>query len=326
MATILIYDRHDEHRQEAKSLLEGRGDDWEILAAPSASEMFRLVAERPVDLIVAEEDVKGEENGNGRENGLLPQLRRKHVRVPVLVISDHDVNNVDALLMGAASYVPRSSMARDLVVVANRLLTLAGCRRRHARLLDGLLASEVKFRICGNDRSMIPVLCGHLVDGLEEFDLVGDSNRMQISVALEEAMVNGIVHGNLEVPSILREQDWASFEQTIEERREQTAFSHRTLTVRANYTPELAAFVVRDEGPGFDPEAVPDPTDPRFIDRPHGRGLYLIRSFVDEVRFNEAGNSITLVVRKQTSNGAALPSGSGDDRVTATAGDCDDSC
>lgn len=54
---------------------------------------------------------------------------------------------------------------------------------------------------------------------------------------------------------------------------------------------------ITDEGEGFDPEAVPDPTAPSNLTRPCGRGLFLMRQLLDEVRYNDKGNSVTLVLR-----------------------------
>jgi hypothetical protein len=55
--------------------------------------------------------------------------------------------------------------------------------------------------------------------------------------------------------------------------------------------------VIADEGPGFDTRSIPDPTDPENFLRPSGRGLLLIRTFMQETYHNEAGNEITLVKR-----------------------------
>ena len=59
-----------------------------------------------------------------------------------------------------------------------------------------------------------------------------------------------------------------------------------------------ATYVIRDEGRGFDPAALSDPTSPQNLDRLTGRGLFLIRTFMDEVRHNDVGNEITLVKRR----------------------------
>ena len=59
-----------------------------------------------------------------------------------------------------------------------------------------------------------------------------------------------------------------------------------------------AVFMIRDEGPGFDPASLPDPTDPANLERVSGRGLLLIQTFMDKVEHNETGNQITMVKRR----------------------------
>lgn len=54
---------------------------------------------------------------------------------------------------------------------------------------------------------------------------------------------------------------------------------------------------ITDQGEGFDPTAVPDPTEPANLTRPCGRGLFLMRELLDEVLFNDRGNQVTLVLR-----------------------------
>ena len=63
-------------------------------------------------------------------------------------------------------------------------------------------------------------------------------------------------------------------------------------------TRQEAVFVVRDEGNGFDPSQLPDPTDPANLERVSGRGLLLIQTFMDQVEHNERGNEITMRKRK----------------------------
>jgi anti-sigma regulatory factor (Ser/Thr protein kinase) len=56
--------------------------------------------------------------------------------------------------------------------------------------------------------------------------------------------------------------------------------------------------VIRDQGPGFDPTSLPDPTQPENLERAFGRGMLLISTFMDEVRHNEQGNEITMIKRR----------------------------
>jgi anti-sigma regulatory factor (Ser/Thr protein kinase) len=59
----------------------------------------------------------------------------------------------------------------------------------------------------------------------------------------------------------------------------------------------MGEFVIRDEGPGFDPASLPDPTDPENIEKACGRGLLLMRTFMDKVDYNRTGNQVTLTKR-----------------------------
>jgi anti-sigma regulatory factor (Ser/Thr protein kinase) len=59
-------------------------------------------------------------------------------------------------------------------------------------------------------------------------------------------------------------------------------------------TSESAQFKIRDEGPGFDPQTLPDPTDPEYLERPSGRGVLLMKSFMDKVTYNDSGNEVTM--------------------------------
>ena len=102
-------------------------------------------------------------------------------------------------------------------------------------------------------------------------------------------------HGNLEVDSKLRQVDEKQFHRLIEERRHLPPTPRGNCTSDGLHVADAAEFTVTDEGPGFDPSSLPDPTDPVNLDTIGGRGLLLIRTFMDEVQFNERGNAITLV-------------------------------
>jgi serine/threonine-protein kinase RsbW len=70
----------------------------------------------------------------------------------------------------------------------------------------------------------------------------------------------------------------------------------RRILVRADLTGDTIRLQVTDNGPGFDPAEVPDPTAPEAVGRAIGRGLFLIRSLADQVEFNPEGNSIWMTL------------------------------
>ncbi len=97
--------------------------------------------------------------------------------------------------------------------------------------------------------------------------------RFNLRVALCEALANAIVYGNRLDPE-------------------------KRVYVRVEVADEELAVYVRDEGEGFDPEHVPNPTDPERIGLEEGRGIFLIRQVVDEVHYNDRGNSICMIMRR----------------------------
>jgi serine/threonine-protein kinase RsbW len=100
------------------------------------------------------------------------------------------------------------------------------------------------------------------------------TTRFRLRVVLSEALSNAIVKGNREDHG-------------------------KWVDVRAELGPDAIRVWVTDEGAGFDPSAVPEPTRPEQLDEARGRGLYLIRKLVDSVEFNERGNSICMILRRQ---------------------------
>ena len=83
----------------------------------------------------------------------------------------------------------------------------------------------------------------------------------------------------------------------VAERRGQPPYQDRRVRFTVKHSQAEVVFVVRDEGSGFNPALLPDPRDPANLDKHSGRGLLLIRTFMDEVIHNERGNQITMVKR-----------------------------
>src|SRR5207253_354782 len=132
-----------------------------------------------------------------------------------------------------------------------------------------------------------------------QMKLIDKTGLIRIGTALHEVLVNAIEHGNLEMDSELREKsDRSAYRQVLDQRRQQLPYRDRRVRLRLRISRTEAVCVIADEGPGFDPNRLPDPTDPANLEKSAGRGLFLVRTFMDEVRFNAAGNEITLIKRR----------------------------
>ena len=78
-------------------------------------------------------------------------------------------------------------------------------------------------------------------------------------------------------------------------RRRESPYQQRRIEIEVRLGLGRAVFVIRDEGPGFDPAALPDPTDPANLEKITGRGYLLMQAFMDHVDFNDRGNEVTMV-------------------------------
>ena len=90
-----------------------------------------------------------------------------------------------------------------------------------------------------------------------------------VRLALEEALVNAIKHGNRLAPD-------------------------KRVRVVCRISSELIRVEITDQGEGFDPTTVPDPTDPDRLGTPYGRGVMLIKAFMSRVQYNASGNQVVL--------------------------------
>jgi anti-sigma regulatory factor (Ser/Thr protein kinase) len=210
---------------------------------------------------------------------------------------------VRALRSGAASYVPKRNLAQDLLETVKRVLAVAGEQRSLERIRSCLKESRYSFSL-DNDQSLIVPLVTFLQKQVGRVVQLDEAELLQMGVALEEALINALHHGNLELRSELREDDHRAYFALLEERAARPPYRDRCIHVDASISSRAVKFTVRDEGPGFDPTSVADPTDPANIERGHGRGLLLMQTFMNEVTHNERGNEVTLIKHPQPEPGA----------------------
>lgn len=109
-----------------------------------------------------------------------------------------------------------------------------------------------------------------LIDNVCEELKIHEDNYGNILIALTEAVNNAIHHGNKLDPS-------------------------KKTSVTCGQGKNQLKFRVVDEGQGFDFENLPDPTDPENIEKPHGRGIFLMKNLADEVCFEENGRIVELI-------------------------------
>jgi anti-sigma regulatory factor (Ser/Thr protein kinase) len=146
-----------------------------------------------------------------------------------------------------------------------------------------------------NDLLQLSAFTQELRQTIFDRGMFRENECLRFATAVDEALMNAYFHGNLEVDSKLRELNSNAYHDLADQRRREDPFRDRRISVRACIKTDQVSITIRDDGPGFDPLQLPDPTDPEYLDRPHGRGMLLMRTFSDAVRYNDAGNEVTLV-------------------------------
>lgn len=175
---------------------------------------------------------------------------------------------IPALAAGCGDYLFYPINADELRLKwARHVAGEGGTRARR----PGGLTGNLQFEFPSSVRFVREVVA-EVVEACERLAFSGSRATLNLRIAVGEALSNAILYGNRENPEKL-------------------------VRVLAELRPGSAKVTVTDEGPGFDPQSVLDPTRPENRERSHGRGLFLLRSLADDVRFNERGNSITLTLR-----------------------------
>ncbi len=305
MTTILVVDDSAVDRRLAGGILEKHGD-LTIEYAKNGADALAKIAIHVPDLVLT--DLQMDEI-DGLE--LVGTIRAKWPLVPVILMTAHGSEEiaVQALHRGAASYVPKTKLALDLVDTVDAVLAVTRADRHHERLIECLAHSDSTF-ILDNDSTLIHPLVDHLQQMVMGMRFCDETGRIRLGIALEEALVNALYHGNLEITSEeLREARSGNLQpgsiSLVDQRRRSLPYLKRRIHVNVRITPSEAKFVIGDDGPGFNPSDVPDPTDPANLERESGRGLLLMRTFMDEIKFNPQGNQVTMIKRRDATNGQA---------------------
>lgn len=290
-ATILVVDDCVIDRELAGSLVQRAG--WAVAFAEDGKRALQAIEDESPDAILTDLQMP---NLDGLQ--LVEKVRELYPSTPVILMTGRGSEEVaaKALRVGAASYVPKQSLGADLQEALTQVFAIV----THARdVTAGALFrhQESHFEL-GYEANGLATLVAHNQRCLGDLEFADEAELLRIGMALTEALTNAVDHGNLELDSTLRDEGDGRYEQLREERKLKAPYRDRRVHIKQQLTPSEAVFVIRDEGQGFDPAQLPDPTDPENLMKSSGRGLLLIRTFMDEVRFNERGNEITLTKRR----------------------------
>ena len=122
----------------------------------------------------------------------------------------------------------------------------------------------------------------------------------KLMIALHEAITNAVVHGNLGVSSTLKEEAGSAFAEALAQRASDPEFADRKVDIVVDYDGDVCHWVITDQGEGFDVERVLarcTSDDPEIM-LASGRGILMMKSFLDEVRFERGGRQVILTMAR----------------------------
>ena len=206
---------------------------------------------------------------------LVSELKRKRLLVPVVVSTDEaqQPGLVKAFKMGAANFLRQPYNKEELRSIVDKTLSYK------LRFVDDLkilpyVREKIDFEL-PSDVTLMNGVLQYLIERLAKLGVI-KPERSNLFVALDEAFVNAVKHGNRNDPAKL-------------------------VRITAELSTKEARFTIEDEGDGFNVQEIPDPRDPENLFKTSGRGVLLIYNIMDEVYYNERGNRLTMVKRPEES-------------------------
>jgi serine/threonine-protein kinase RsbW len=270
---VIVIECDRDLRSEVVTAFTERGHV--VTPVDSPEEAVRWIEAGVVDLIVADIPSFAMDEG-----ALMRGVNAQRHPVPVVVTAaSSDEDGLESLKSVAADVLTRpwSDEAIDDAIEKAQAYHLL-----HGDTLKVLpfLTERIEFVIPSKVEYLDGIL-NHLTERLTRRRII-DPESIEVVVALDEAIVNAIKHGNGYDPE-------------------------KRVKIVAEITKDEARFTIEDQGPGFSPKDVPDPCAPENLLRPSGRGLLLIRNIMDEVAYSSRGNVVTMVKRSASAGSRIDP-------------------
>ncbi|HEX8070085.1 MAG TPA: ATP-binding protein [Pyrinomonadaceae bacterium] len=265
---ILIVDSNEDLRTLLAQVLADLGH--EVVATGHRDEALERDDLEDFDLVIS--DLTDDADAGIQ---VLSEIKRKSLLVPVVVSSDetqpHGV--IKAFKLGAANYLRRPYEQEELRAIVEKTLSYKLRFVEDVKVLP-YVHEKIEFEL-PSDLSLMNGVLHYLHERVVQLGVV-NPERSNLFIALDEAFVNAVKHGNKYDPGKL-------------------------VRITADLSAREARFTIEDEGEGFALNQIPDPCDPANLFKTSGRGVLLIYNIMDEVRYNERGNRLTMVKRPDES-------------------------
>ncbi len=289
---ILLVDDENDFLKVLIRLLSSCGHKVETAENGAiAWEKFSQSAEM-IDAIVTDINMPGL---SGLE--LLSKIRKHNYEVPVIFMTgERELEYaIQALKFDAFDFLIKPFEAKQLTEVLKKLESI---KIPADALQETFQVYEEKMQITIPSRtSLVPSVIKHLHVHFKSVLEIYKINHYKYALCLQEALLNGIIHGNLGISSDIKETSWQQFNNLIKEKEAIQEFADKKIFISCYLNQKAVECIIQDEGGGFNHQNLPNPNDPNSL-LCSGRGILIIQQFMDEVIWNQAGNSIKMIKRR----------------------------
>ena len=230
---------------------------------------------------------------------LVDAVRRDHPHLPVVLMTSHGSDDIaiQALRHGAASYLPKSRLDHSMIDTLQDILESKRVADTKDRVQRCLVARSLEFRM-ENDPTLISSVATHVEQELEKADFGDDTVRMQVIVALRNALDHAMFFGNLALDPSTRLEGELIFREAAENQRAMPPFSKRSVWLTARIDDNEIRLIVRHEGEGTASIFLPETNGSADLEDPLQRSLILIQTFMDEISVDSSGRELTLIRKR----------------------------
>jgi serine/threonine-protein kinase RsbW len=248
---ILIIDDHDDLATALEEVFTGL--EHSVVLMGSRADAMEVTNFEQFDLVITDLDIQSSRSTPSNGSG-----------------SSKPLEHVKAFKVSAANFTRSEfdeSELKDIVA------TVLDYKLRHIDKRDSVqnLHEHIEFEV-PSAISLMHIILEYLMKRVEKLGVV-KAEQSNLFVALDEAFVNAVKHGN-------------KFD------------TKKLVRIIAEVSTAEARFTIEDEGEGFDVNSIPDPLDPSNLFKTSGRGVLFIYNIMDEVKYNERGNRLTMIKKR----------------------------
>jgi len=295
MPTILVVDDSAVERRLITGLLQ-QDAQLRVEVAENGLAALEKIGAQPPALVLTDlrmPDMDG--------LALVREMVVHYSNIPVILMTAHGNESValDALRGGAATYIPKAHMDEMLMDSVRHVLAMRNADRSATGLMQAVGDLDYEFELA-TDPALVEPLVRLVQQAVSGMQLAEDPQGLRMGIAVEQALLNALYRGNLEISAEDMEQareDRLRGQTTdpAAQRLAEAPYCERKIFVRIDIDDDKLQLVVRDEGPGFDVAQFANVSAESLPNGERGRGFVLMRSFMDEVTLNDRGNEITLI-------------------------------